>query len=226
MKLKLSDDYNFLIPHAVPMLRLGNKGDGGYVIPKIALTAQGLVSFGLGGNWTFEQDWLKLKPKSFIQAYDGTVDISSDFFTGTVSYFKENVSLENIDSILERGGNNYFLKMDIEGCEWDLFPAILESKSIVGMVIEFHNLDFENRRIHLKQVITALNDNYKVVHVHANNYSGICEDNLPNTLEISFLRNNLCGTKVKRYNVYLPGIDSPNSLTTEEIMLYFDSGDN
>ena len=221
MKIKLDSSYNFLVPHDEPVLRIGNDGDGGYVIPTKALTATSLISFGLGNNWTFEQQWLDLKPATHIHIYDGTVHPTSHFFTGTVRHFKENVTPENINIILAQSGNNAFLKMDIEGAEYAVIPDICKAKNLLGMAVEFHNLDFPERRISFKSTIESISDNYNIVHIHANNYGGINEDGLPHTLEISFLRKDLCSSSEKRYDAYLHDLDTPNALTSEEYFLYF-----
>ena len=234
MKLSLDKSYNFLVPYKVPMIRLGDKSDGGYVISTQASTADTLISLGLGTNWSFDKDWLKLNPNTIIHGYDGTIDPLEfskklkqeyDLFfkqnaVQNVIHFKENVTIDNIDKIFNRAKGNIFLKMDIEGDEYSLISSICQRQNLVGMVIEFHNLDFEHRRIELQSTIDLL-DNYKIVHVHANNYGGINNDLLPHTLEISFLRKDLCNTTEKRYDVYLPNLDFPNLTTNEDYMLYF-----
>ncbi len=216
----------------MPMIRLGNKGDGGYVIAEKCLEADSLISLGLGTNWTFDIDWLSFNPHGEIQAYDGTIvpeefpkDLKSmydSFWTNNIKHYKENVSKDNIDSILDRAKGSVFLKMDIEGYEYNIIANIAACKRIVGMVIEFHTLDFEDVKVKFKTAIELL-DNFKIVHVHANNYGGVNNDTLPHTLEISFIRKDLCDTDKKRYNFYLHNLDSPNALSNEDYMLYIDN---
>jgi hypothetical protein len=233
MNLYLNSDYDFLVPYKVPMMRIGNLGDGGYVIPIVApITATGLVSVGVGDNWSFEEHWLAFKPKNVIHSYDGTIVPEqfeeklkasyNNFFKNKVRHFRENVTPSNIDIVLERGGEKVFLKLDCEGAEYKLIKGICKSKSLIGMVIEFHNLDFEEQLIQFKQAVNAICDNYKVVHVHANNYSGLNIDSLPHTLEISFLRKELCDSNERRCEAYLQDLDTPNALSSEEYFLFFD----
>jgi len=235
MNINLDKSYNFLIPYNVPMIRLGNAGDGGYVIPKSALLASDLISLGVGSNWTFDKHWQLLKPNSNIHAYDGTIDPNTfnpdlkqdyeNFFKDRVVHFKENVDKHNIGSIIKKTNRSIFLKIDIEGYEYDILPEIYQASNILGMAIEFHVLSFVEQKKKFIEIINRLNTMYRIVHVHANNYGGICDDQLPHTLEISFLKKNLCSSNVLRHSAYLPEFDTPNALISEEYKLYFNGED-
>lgn len=55
-------------------VRLGGNNDGGYVLPiSLVRDAAGLLSMGLGSNWTFERDCHAMNPTLVIHAYDHTV---------------------------------------------------------------------------------------------------------------------------------------------------------
>ena len=64
MKFELKD----LQPYSIgEMVRIGNKEDGGYVIPDYFRNSKSnLISIGLGDNWTFESQGLKLFFRSFL----------------------------------------------------------------------------------------------------------------------------------------------------------------
>ena len=230
MKIEVDPTFNFLIPYSVPMLRLGDVGDCGNAVPAQALDANNLISMGLGTNWSFDRDWHTFNPHGTIHGYDGTIfpeDFSDDlkaayksFFQGNVIHFKENVGVDNIDQILGRVQGDTFLKIDIEGHEYSIIPAVGKAQHVMGMIIEFHALDLDTDRSRFKSAIDAL-ANYKIVHIHANNFGGISEDSLPHTLEISLLRNDLCTTEERRYDVYLKGLDTQNSFSKEDYMLVF-----
>ena len=54
--------YNFLIIiKNKNLIRLGREADGGYVVDKnVVQNTDYLVSFGLGSDWSFELDYIKL----------------------------------------------------------------------------------------------------------------------------------------------------------------------
>jgi hypothetical protein len=71
------DGLRHLHPHVVPdLIRLGGDGDGGYVLPERAVhVADGLVSLGLGADWSFDEEFLAMVPHARVHAYDHTVGI-------------------------------------------------------------------------------------------------------------------------------------------------------
>jgi hypothetical protein len=65
----------WLNPIIVPdLIRLGRSVDGGYVVPRGEMVAaDALLSFGLGTDWTFEQDVVRLNPNIRVHVYDHSV---------------------------------------------------------------------------------------------------------------------------------------------------------
>lgn len=66
------------------MQRVGSRNDGGYVIPTQIPPIDLLISFGLGDNWSFEKDCLKLAIVKKCIVFDHTVGLSTfygKFFT-------------------------------------------------------------------------------------------------------------------------------------------------
>jgi hypothetical protein len=62
------------------LVRVGNRNDGGYVVPLVAVKAAGaLVSFGLAHDWTFERDFKQQNPDAVIHCYDHTVSLRTAF---------------------------------------------------------------------------------------------------------------------------------------------------
>lgn len=70
--------YNFLRPiKNENLVRLGRNADGGYVVDKnVVENTNHLVTFGLGPDWSFELDYIKLNNKVKISMYDYTVSVS------------------------------------------------------------------------------------------------------------------------------------------------------
>jgi len=74
MNKKLPNKYNFLLPYRTKdLVRLGDKSDGGYVIDNSVLKdCKYLISFGMGENYSFEEDFLKINNNN-IYVYDYSV---------------------------------------------------------------------------------------------------------------------------------------------------------
>lgn len=82
---QLPPSLGILNPVVVPdLVRLGNKGDGGYVIPQSALRdMDALLSFGVSTDWSLEEDVFRAKDGLTIHAYDHTV--GTEFFLRSIS---------------------------------------------------------------------------------------------------------------------------------------------
>lgn len=96
--MKLSKNLNYLRPIKINNLfRVGNKTDGGYVLPsKPFQQIDVIISFGLGDNFSFEHHALLLNNKLNIIVYDHTVNIFYFFkkFLKSIKrlfYFKSNL---------------------------------------------------------------------------------------------------------------------------------------
>ena len=72
---------SFLRPtYETDLIRVGQKKDGGYLIPKKSLEhTKILYSFGLEADWSFEEDFYN-RTKSKIYCYDHTVNWHSLFY--------------------------------------------------------------------------------------------------------------------------------------------------
>ena len=68
---KVADEFNFLKPKDYKnLIRLGNKYDGGYVVPDdLTKNSDALISFGYGYDATFEYDYIKYT-KNKVHIYD------------------------------------------------------------------------------------------------------------------------------------------------------------
>ena len=69
----LPESLNFLCPHKTDLIRIGNAGDGGYVIPARSLDAvEHRVRIGISDDWTFEEEAARRSPAIRIDGYDRT----------------------------------------------------------------------------------------------------------------------------------------------------------
>ena len=121
---------------------------------------------------------------------------------------------------------NVFLKMDIEGGEYRvLADALPFADRIVGMAIEFHEVDILTDRF--MDLIGRLGRVYDLVHVHANNFSGLGPNGWPVALELTYERKDLGGdpapdSGIGAERTYpLAGLDGPNDPGQPDIGLRF-----
>lgn len=170
----------------IELYRHGRDHDGGYVVPKIALeSADALIGYGIADDASFEDQFsLTYKNKSY--GYDCSVEFaehSSELFEFVpeciatkdflysnslnsdqmkVSSFSQH--LQNHDLVNKK----IFVKMDIEGAEYDAFDDILLNyHNVTGIVLEIH---FKNSNIERAvNLLSKLNKYFLLLHVHGNN---------------------------------------------------------
>ena len=91
--------FSYLQPREyLDLVRLGGQTDGGYVVNSCAVKeSQVLLSFGLGPDFSFEQDFVKMNPNSKVFVYDHT--ISKPTLKYLVSRTLHNLLYRNIKRI-------------------------------------------------------------------------------------------------------------------------------
>jgi hypothetical protein len=192
----------------------GGKHDGSYVLSsKILSDTNAAYSYGIGHNVNFDLDIAKNFSFPIFQ-YDHTVN-GPPVENPNFIFKKEALSSVNILKHLQEnnhfGRNDLLLKMDTEGAEYELFKnadtAIF--KHFNQIVVEIHKIrNLDEKCINL---LISLFAAHKLVHIHANNYGTII-DNLPETLELTLVRDDLLPKDVKLSNKTAPieGLDTPN----------------
>ncbi len=186
----------FIVPYKSPVqkIRIGNEADGGYVIADIPCEV--CYSYGSNNDISFEEGMFKrYQTKSYT--YDHTIDgitNKPDYIT----FKKEGVSHQatsncnTIESHLEEncsGTERKLLKMDIEGCEWEVLYNSDVTK-FDQLIVEFH---FFNLNSIMIDVLRKLTTNFKIIHLNANPHQ-LCpflDIEFPKVLEVTFLRNDL-----------------------------------
>ena len=121
--------------------------------------------------------------------------------------------LQNVEEII--------LKIDIEGSEYDILSDITKnSKKIVSLIIEFHNLQKNLNKI---ENFIIENKSLKLIHIHGNNWKDIDTDGNPNDVELTFVnidKINVTNEKSEK-NYPIPGIDYKNFKRKNDIQLNF-----
>lgn len=151
-----------------------------------------------------------------------------EFFRGKIQHFENRIHNRNdlpcdvtIEQVLGKTeSNKIFIKMDIEGGEYRAIPSLINHHNrILGFAIEFH--DTEPLRSVFKENVERLKSYYTIVHVHANNFGGVASDNLPEALEITFLRNDYVTNAAKRTSLLLADLDAPCDYKKPDYALAF-----
>ncbi len=129
---------------------------------------------------------------------------------------KNEISIKNI--LL--GHKNLILKVDIEGDEYKILNHIRRDyKKVNLLIIEFHNISKNFKKI--KKFISK--SNYKLIHIHGNNYAGLDKFKNPNVIECTFL--NYKKFKVSRfkskYKYPITNLDYKNFKRRNDIKLNF-----
>lgn len=194
-----------IVPHKTNLskVRVGKKGDGGYVICELGNTYDALYSYGSDDNITFEKSFHE-KYQANCYVYDHTIDGITDK-PDYITFFKEGVAseprhqLDTIDNHIMRNGHfnskNLIAQIDVEGAEWFLFNEnfrYLENFS--QLIIEFHIFrDVTLYEEVIKKTFEILNDKFVCVHIHANNclLSPWIDANFPRAFEVTYVRKDL-----------------------------------
>ena len=236
------DDINII--EAPNKIRLGNKDtDGGYVISDLKNLYDCYLSCGVNNEESFTRDFLKkynyLKKENCF-AFDGTIKDYPWKYTKDINFIKKNIGNHNSDKITNLSEylinyKNIFIKMDIEGGEWEWLSNIDESKlnNIKQLVIEFHGINddtwgekFENKVKCLKK----LNKSHYMIHFHGNNCAGfknINGKNIPDVVEITYIRKpyfeaQKIPIKLNKQPLPHPMLDTNNKKGKEDYNLNFE----
>lgn len=186
------------------LIRLGPRGDGGYLVPNDLVGIQACFSPGVSCKSGFEKDCATLGMQIFLA--DKSVDrpsIEHESFYFTKKFIgatsdDDFMTLDNwVTSSLPETNSDLLLQIDIEGYEYETFLSASESlmQRFRIIVAEFHELDqlwsrpFFNLA---RRAFDKILQTHACVHIHPNNYEGSLQKaglNIPRVMEFTFLRN-------------------------------------
>ena len=182
------------------LIRVGRNNDGGYVMVDDFKETDCLISYGIGGDVSFEKD-LQNKIK-LSHLYDHTIQNLPDNVKNSI-FYKEEINSTKIDKTcdIEKSlkklpdEKDFILKCDIEGSEWDILESCNEEdlSKFRQIVIEFHHFIQSNNSDVLDKylnVLKKINKTHQSINVHGNNCGpwSFKKMDLPNVLEITYLR--------------------------------------
>ncbi|XDZ66909.1 FkbM family methyltransferase [Alphaproteobacteria bacterium LSUCC0684] len=221
---------------SLDLIRVGGKGDGGYLIPDVRNDISHCFSPGVSDTANFEDELSKTnRIKSFMA--DASVDnspLSNDDFNFIKKYLGNRsngdfITLKDwMNDSLNGDENGLLLQMDIEGGEYDVL--IYESAETLSrfsvMVIEFHSWQLIFQHHFLKMISSIFEkifENFVICHVHPNNCCGIAEYEkieVPRVLEITFIRKDLIDKFISSKKINLPHtLDQKNVKQNADIFM-------
>jgi hypothetical protein len=185
------------------LVRIGDKTDGGYLLPDDFADVNVCFSPGVSLEIHFEAALGEKGIKSYLA--DSSID-SLPIHNPMFDFEKKFLGMENdavhitldswVDSKAGKDEKDMILQMDIEGCEYEIiFDASNELlKRFRIIIIEFHKLDSLLDKFGYQIINTAfrkLLKNFDVVHIHPNNNSipiRYKKYEIPPDMEFTFLR--------------------------------------
>lgn len=219
----------------LPLIRLGGKNDGGYLLPDDFINIKSCFSPGTGDSTQFEEDLYDSKqipshlsdPTVPLPTEMGYIASTQSLFVGPFST-DTTVSFEDwFDKVESREFDcEYIAQIDIEGGEYLSLMTIPTEilKKFRILIVEFHELYNWTNPIQFKIVnslIERLLCFFDVVHLHPNNNDETIQlhvGDCPRTIEVTFHKKNR--HKVVGCNPVLPHLlDSPNNPSKPDIEL-------
>lgn len=209
-----------------PKVRIGNAGDGGYVIadvPGAQYTV--LLAGGVCEDISFEDALMKRYPGMKCIAFDSTVS-SLPVHDTPITFVQKNIgghndsTTTNLHDIIN-STDRIFVKMDIEGGEKPWVNSLTDDQlnRFEQIVMEFHwAFDWDAPGMYAN-----LNKYHRLIHVHANNCCGVRTHKgvvIPNVWEGTFLHKKYFGNMLSLSTESIPSsLDVRNMPQNPEIQI-------
>ena len=174
-------DYSILNTYKTPnnLVRIGPTHDGGYVIAD-GFNYDLFISCGIANDIRFEEAFLDIHPIKCI-AFDGTIN-SFPSHRNNMEWIPKNIGFSNTEKTTNlkeyiQTNKKIFLKMDIEGSEFNWLDSMTETEldNCSQIVLEVH-WPFDIYRMNM---LKKLNKTHYIIHLHGNNY---CDRDIPKHL--------------------------------------------
>jgi mannosyltransferase OCH1-like enzyme len=231
-----SDNYlDYLkVYHYDKKIRLGINHDGGYIIGEHNIKYDCYISAGISIEESFSKDFINKYNFNINNSYgfDGTIDNYPYEYTNKITFIKKNINKfndnnnTNLIDLIEKY-NNIFLKMDIEGFEYEWLSIITEDnlKRFSQIVIEFHGINDDSwncKHIDKINCFKKLFNTHYIIHAHGNN-NGYTKNNIPDVIELTYINKNLFYEELELNINKLPieNLDYPNCLKYNDLNLNF-----
>lgn len=237
-------DYRVLATYKTPfpLVRVGPKGDGGYVIVD-GLEYDLFLTCGISKGILFEEGLLDMCQMP-CHVFDGTIRTFPQH-KNAMKWIKKNIGYSNTLKTTNLSeyvklGSKIFLKMVMEGSEFNWLDFVSkENLERIGQIVLEVHWPFDKYRMSMLQ---KLNETHYIVHIHGNNFcdrdipkgmpSGRSYDGLvrikrgdlreivlPEVMEITYLNKSfLHSSLVRKKEIQFPtSLDFPNNADVADI---------
>jgi|694.fasta_scaffold33079_1 hypothetical protein len=204
------------------LVRLGEVGDGGYLIPDDLGGNVTCITAGVGEQVGFEFDLAQRGVNCYMADYS----VEHPPLSHKKFHFKKKFIGTKNDQVylkfkdyfdeFNKPHEDYILKIDIEGDEYKILPLI-EEEDLARMriiILELHhftNIITPMGYNLIEMIMNRLQKNHTIVHIHPNSYSPCIKFSkkieLYDLLEITFLRNDRI-TEKKEQLIFPHPLDS------------------
>lgn len=221
---------------SVDLIRIGSKGDGGYLVPDDIEGIQHCFSPGVDSTADFEGDLSKIYGiKSFMADasvsappfHDSNFDFEAKFLGSSDA--REYTTLSTwLEDKVDHDDNDLLLQMNIEGAEYGILTETDTStlKRFRIVVIEFHSLYKlfdENFLSSISAIFEKFYKNFFIAHVHPNNHERIISYGdvaVPNVIEVTFIRKDRVDACASNAPIILPhAFDIANKTRKKDIKM-------
>lgn len=217
---------------SIPLIRIGNKADGGYVMGDVFENVDAAYSFGIANDVTWDK---QIAERSIpVYMYDHTIDQLPEEHPN-FNFFKIGIcgkpnvgGMKDIGALIRDNGHqgkNLLMKMDIEGFEYPAIQALTQEEiaQFTQITMEIHDLqnllfDAEKHFV-IAECLEKILRNMYCVHIHANNVGYVAERSgvsVPVLLELSFIRKDMAAD-FQRTDKLRTDLDKPNNSEIQEI---------
>ena len=215
-------------------IRLGEKGDGGYVIGDILNNYDCYISAGVSNEESFSRDFINKYNMNNTNSYafDGTIKKYPYQYTNNITFIRKNIGAEknlkiaNLSYFIEKY-NNIFLKMDIEGGEYNWLLSLKNEdlNKFKQIAIEFHGINDDSWGCNYSNKLECLKklaDTHYLIHIHGNNYSSNT-NGIPDVVELTYIRKDYFSEEPNLNKTQFPieGLDFPNNKNNNDYILNF-----
>ena len=215
-----------------PLIRMGSRGDGGYLIPDDLEEVGACFSPGVDNRATFETSVIARGIPCFLA--DGSVN-GAPIKGNMVHFTKKYLGVINNDITItlddwvdgnKPGNDDLMLQMDIEGAEWPVLLNVSRKtlRRFRIIAIELHDLERlmdKHAFAIIRSTFERLLEDFYVVHNHPNNFGRSVQCRsfvIPRALEMTLIRKDRV-TSTKFARIFPHPLDGKNDINGPDIPL-------